>query len=391
MKELNATDKTICALISAAVFGREPEIPDGTDWSAVYEEISLHTVPGLFRNMIPALGLPAEVRKDWESRNLGIIAKNIKVGAGQRKLTELLDGEGIPYAILKGTAAAAYYPTEHSRTLGDVDFIVGEKDFEATLELLSANGYTLAREPGDNYRHESFNKDGVHYECHRLFADRNSPGAGTIDGLITDNIENAVEVTTEYGSFKTLPTAINGLVLLEHVAIHIKAGLGLRQIVDWLLYASKELNDGGWDGENGEVIRAAGLDTLAKTITRAGQLYFGLDPEISWCRDASEDVCGELVSLVFSYGNFGNKNTVDDKVVGVARRYRRGVFRNLRQAGERNWKALRRHPRLKPLAPFYQIGRYTKQVFTKKGALKALTTSKKAVDDRERLMRELGI
>ncbi|MBQ6677887.1 MAG: hypothetical protein IJM71_07555, partial [Clostridia bacterium] len=119
--------------------------------------------------------------------------------------------------------------------------------------------------------------------------------------------------------------------------------------------------------------------------------YFGLDPDISWCRDASEDVCGDLVSLVFSYGNFGNKNTVDDKVVGVARRYRRGVFRNLRQAGEQNWKALKRHPRLKPLAPFYQIGRYTKQVFTKKGALKALTTSKKAVDERERLMRELGI
>ena len=181
MKELNATDKTICALISAAVFGNESEIPDDTDWSAVYEEISLHTVPGLFRNTIPALGLPVDVRKSWESRNLGVIAKNIKVGAGQRQLTELLEKNGIPYAILKGTAAAVYYPLEHSRTLGDVDFIVAEKDFDATLALLGENGYTPAREQGDNYRHDSFNKDGVHYECHRLFADRNFPHAETID------------------------------------------------------------------------------------------------------------------------------------------------------------------------------------------------------------------
>lgn len=391
MKELNGTERTVCDLIALAAFHKPRTFSAEIDWQAVYNELSCHAILGVFRDTISFLNLPKKIREDWENQNYCIIARGAQVGTGQTELTQLLDGNGIPYAILKGTSAAQYYPIKYSRSLGDVDFIVKEEDYKNTQKLLEENGYVNAFEYEDNYRHESFNKNGVHYECHHLFADNSFTNAKKIDEQIISDIDNAIKVKTELGQFMCLPASSNGLVLLEHIAIHIKAGLGLRQILDWLFFAEKNLDDEGWAGENGRVIRETGLDTLAKTIAKAGQLFFGFNPEIKWCADASENLCGELIWLVFSYGNFGCKNTIDDKVIGVARRYRRGILKNLKTSGEHNWKVLHKYPWLKPLAPLYQIGRYTKQMMTRKGAIKALLRSKEAVDERERLMIELGI
>ena len=351
----------------------------------------MHAIAGLFREVLPCLDLPEEVRTHWEKVCDAIMVKGLQIGYGQSELVRLLDACSIQYAILKGTSAAQYYPNGFSRALGDIDFIVEEKDYERTMQILQQNGYVNAHEHEDNYRHESFIKDELHYECHHLFADRSFSHAAKIDELIAKNIEHAELPKTEYGSFRSLPTSINGLVLLEHIAIHIKSGLGLRQIVDWILYVRENLGDEEWHAENGQVIRDSGLETLAKVVTRVGQLYFGLRQDINWCCDADENVCRNFIELVFSYGNFGSKTTIDDKIISVAQRYRRNSFENLRFSGEHNWKLLHKYPWLKPLAPVYQIGRYTKIVISTKGALKALLFKGKAVTNRDLLMKELGI
>ena len=391
MKELNTTEHTICQLLSNSLFGNTLTLSDEVDWHAVYQEMALHAILGVVREIIPSLPLPQKIRTAWDKQNYQIIARSVQIAAGQSELIQLLCENDIRYAILKGTAAAHYYPIEYTRSLGDVDFIVDEENYERTLKLLQGNGYIPSFEHEDNYRHESFNKDGIHYECHHLFADNSFSHAAKIDELILSNIENVALAETPYGSFMTLPTAVNGLVLLEHIAIHIKAGIGLRQIIDWLLYADQYLSDAQWEGENGRVIRESGLDTLAKVVTRAGQLYFGLNPKLTWCEDVSEKACLDLTKLVFAYGNFGNKNTIDDKVVVVAYKYRKNLFQQLNNSGEHNWKILHQYPWLKPLAPIYQIGRYTKQVLTTKGAFKAVFANRKATDERISIMQELGL
>lgn len=388
---INTTEKTVCKLISNIVFGNPIVFQNDIDWNAVYQELTSHAILGMFREALPSFNLPQSIREDWQTQIWGIIAKGVQISAGQRELIQLLDEKRIPYAILKGTAAAQYYPLKNSRTLGDVDFIVKETDYEYTQQIMENAGYQRIYEFENNLRHVSYIRHGIHYECHHLYARNSFMYAERINELITSNISNAVMEENEYGMFMSLPTEINGLVLLVHIAIHIGSGLGLRQILDWLLYARLNLSDDEWLGERGKIIRETGLDRLAKVVTKAGQLYFGLNTEITWCSDAPEQVCEELIELVFSYGNFGNKNTIEDKVVGVARQYRRDIIKNLKASGEHNWKLLRKYPWLKPLAPLYQIGRYIIQVFTKKGALKALLGTKKEVDARERLMIQLGI
>ena len=391
MSDLNTTQQTICGLIGAALFERELVLPPDVDWAAVYREATAHTVYGILYRILPQLPLPENIRAEWSTLYMHNVMRAMQLLHEQEVLIDLLEKNGIPNVILKGFAAAVYYPSLYDRAAGDVDFLVHESDYARTLRLLEDNEYQHAHEHEDNDRHESFDKNECHFECHHRFAGSHSGNAEIIDRWIKQGMQSAERVETESGAFFRLRDAENGLVLLEHVAIHIKAGLGLRQIVDWLLFVDQCLDDAAWAGEAGQIIRESGLETLAVTLTRMGQQYFGLRKDITWCSAAEDAVCGELLELVFSYGNFGRKAPKKNKVVSVMYRNRKGLFANLKAAGEHNWKALHRHPWLKPLAPVYQLFRYAKQTLSQKGTVRRIVSNRTEVAHRIALMEKLGI
>ena len=129
-----------------------------------------------------------------------------------------------------------------------------------------------------------------------------------------------------------------------------------------MFYVEKTLDDASWNGGFRAAAADVGLDTVAVTATRMCQLYLGLSDRITWCRGAEEELCDALMDSIFSSGNFGRKRGADTKLETVATRIKRkGVIQALQMAGESNWEAYHRHPKLKPFAWIYQIGRYAKQ------------------------------
>ena len=69
MKELNDTERTVCDLIALAAFHNPRTFSAEIDWRAVYHELSCHAILGVFRETIPTLSLPEEIREDWEKLN----------------------------------------------------------------------------------------------------------------------------------------------------------------------------------------------------------------------------------------------------------------------------------------------------------------------------------
>lgn len=49
---------------------------------------------------------------------------------------------------------------------------------------------------------------------------------------------------------------------------HLKSGLGLRQVIDWMMYVNKELDDDFWENGFGTAAVDASMDKLAVTVTR---------------------------------------------------------------------------------------------------------------------------
>ena len=57
------------------------------------------------------------------------IAYYIRYTHEEQELIQLLEGHGIPLVILKGAAAAVYYPVPSRRSFGDIDFLVSSDRF----------------------------------------------------------------------------------------------------------------------------------------------------------------------------------------------------------------------------------------------------------------------
>lgn len=134
------------------------------------------------------------------------------------------------------------------------------------------------------------------------------------------------------------------------------------------------------------------MTTLAKTVTRMGQLFFGmLTNTITWCLDADENTCADLLEHIFRSGNFGSKDAQNNGMVYVMSNMRHGFFRTLQKSGKDNWKALKEHPWLEPFAWLYQAARYVSRGFQGKDTMGKVLDNRRRSQDLDDLMQRLDL
>ena len=355
-EKLTTTEQALLALIRKALFDLSTEVVPDVDWEAVCHEARDQAIFGLIAANIPENKQP----EDCQSLFYHIFANSLRNLHAQSELVRLFDANHIPLAILKGSAAAMYYPVPLNRSFGDIDFIVPQECFDSAAALLLDHGYVIPH-PDDakSTRHMEYRKDGITFELHHHF----SYSDLDLEHFIIDGLHSLASCSIEGFSFPVLPRLANGLVLLAHMRSHLKSGVGLRQVLDWMMYVDKELTDDFWQESFMEAAKSIKLDTLAIVTTRMCQLYLGLSNQITWCKSADEDLCRRLIKYLLSAGNFGRKLGVGKSVQTVTSTFRRlGLFRYLQIAGQQNWKAYKKHKWLKPFCWIYQIGRYSVQL-----------------------------
>ena len=366
---MNQTEQVLLQAIQKSLWNTDIGFPADTDWHAVLKEAEYQAVLGLVIDTAPK-----DVREKWKSRAGVVTANFVRILHYQKQLCELFKANDIPLVILKGTAAAVYYPNPAQRSMGDIDYLVPEKYFDRAKVLLSENGYSV-EEDLRYARHIDVTKDNISFEQHRFFSD----GEVEIERFIKDGM-TSIEEREVFGiKFPMLPRLANGLVLLGHMVHHLKTGLGLRQVIDWMMYVHSELTDDFWTETFEPAAKESGLDKVAFIATEMCKKYLGLPAEIHWCEDGDEALCRELMESLLSSGNFDRKRGRGSAIETVTSNFaRKGLFRYLQTAGEYNWKAYHKHKWLKPFAWAYQICRYIKQ------GIKAKRSNKQLFDDFDR-------
>lgn len=315
----------------------------------------------------------------------------IRILFAQDEILALMTSAKIPMAILKGCAAALYYPEPLLRTMGDIDFIVPPERFQEAERLMLDNGFIEAHEPHETdepERHVAYQKGGITVELHHHFS---SDGID-IERYVQTGLTRAERANVGGHEFCLLPPLANGLVLLAHAAQHLKKDLGLRQVIDWMLYVHEVLTDEMWEREFCAAAEACGLKTLALIMTRMCQMYLGLPETITWCREADKQVAEELIENLLATGNFGHRFGSGSKVEKVSTSIKRyGLLRYLQMAGEWNWKAYHRHRWLRPLCWLYQIFRYAHQGLQTGRGRKQISDDLHRSTARYELLTRLGI
>lgn len=315
----------------------------------IFEEIRKHALISLPAKVLLSISMPSDLYTEWKTEIIKQIAYYCKYTYIQSNIPIT-----VPFVILKGTSAALYYPCPELRTMGDIDIITRREDYGLACKQFLDNNYRETTGVFDEKRgrHRTFVKDGISIEVHAFFASMNDlDKARYFDDLVIENINGS----------HVLPDLINGLVLLEHINQHMEEGLGLRQVIDWMMFVDRCLGIDDWNDFR-KYAEKVGLDTLAITVTRMCEMYLGLK-EHKWCELADEKLCSDLMDYVMKCGNFGNKLTYDQKI-SISRlfalKHPINLLKSLQTKGVANWAAAK-NPLLKPFAWLWQSVQYVQK------------------------------
>ena len=382
---INDNQLVLLELLKASLFGLVPVIPDSTDWDKVLEEANAQTVTAIAAKVVPEAH-----SGPWKMEVMQNQARFIRMFHGQTQLVNLFCKSDIPLVVLKGVAAAKYYPVPCLRSMGDVDILVFQEQFDAAADLLRTNGYNCIQEMGVNPRHMEFTKNGILFELHHHF----SSEGFACDEILKSAMPRRTECVLDQHRFPILPEMENGLVLLGHIQQHLRDNrLGMRQIIDWMMFVHTCLTDDAWETSFRRLAQDVGLELLAINITKLCKNWLGLSDPIFWCDSGDNQLAEELLSVVFECGNMGRKGVASrSPVEGVSLQIKKyGLFRWLYDYGCKWWPVAKKHKMLKPLVIMYGIGRLTVKGIKAKQNGTSITEQMSKGIDRYELYKKLGL
>ena len=296
-------------IVSNQLFNTAFDIPENTDWNSVLDESQLQSVfPVVYDYLMkrnPEL-LNNHLFQKYNILYSRFYAEAIRNLHFHEELHNLLFNNKIPYVILKGQASALYYPDSLLRTMGDVDFLIDIVNRDIVDELLIDSGFIKSNFTEKHLFHWAYTKDKAKLEMHWEI-----PGLPkkhhTIDKYVQNIIDKAVICNTQNGKFYIPSEFHHGLVLLLHMLSHMTStGLGLRHLLDWLVFENSIPEDDFL--EKFELpLKSIGLWKFVQVLTKIGELYFGFNPR-KWSISVNADLCSDLLEDVIDGGNFGIKD-----------------------------------------------------------------------------------
>ncbi len=300
---IDYSQQILLEALKASLFNVKPDYPIDVNWDLVIREANAQTITGLISTVIPVNTLVGDQEK----------AIYMRILYEQDRLIKLFEKNNIKCVILKGCAVAVYYPKPYLRAMGDIDVLVLHEDYLDAIDLLKRNGYeytfndeNIERTLNGSARELEFFINGIEIELHHHFS---SPGF-EIDDYLEKAIHKREFRELNGFCFPVLPEIENGLVLLGHINHHLKNNdIGLRQFVDWEMYLHALFKDNSWNECFFPLLNDFGLNKLAANVTLLCCNYLGLPEKFCICSELSEDLSEELLSIIFTDGNFGRKAT----------------------------------------------------------------------------------
>lgn len=354
------SDQKLLLSLLRSHFGEDCEcaVPEGFDWEKftafmIQQGVFSFAAEEAIRRKLP---VPETVQNAWQTIMYRSFIGNEQNLNAQDALIAHLEQANIPHIILKGTSAASYYPEVKRRMLGDIDVLVPEDRLNDACDVVLSMKYDEL--PYENKLHRSFKRGRVSIEIHRSPAYvSESDGGQAAKEIISHYFSDARSKCIGNHRFPALSETHQALNTLMHISRHLlDEGVGLRQLLDWLMYISNTDPD-TFNKETIPVLRKTGLLVFADILTRTGEKYLSIRVRgVRFGLKTDEIACDMLMENMFKSGNLGKSDKrakrflfVDRETVGSGNsRYYKAVFKRVANSVHNKYPASKNRPLLFP-------------------------------------------
>lgn len=245
---MNRADQQFFALLRAGLWDKPIEenlFSESFDSNIILKMASMQTVSGILFDGISKLPIdkqpPTSLMRKLYQTTLRIEQSHELLNNTIEKIVPALQKEGVRPILLKGQGVAQNYPNPLRRQCGDIDLYVGQKDCEKAMGILLSIGAepenkTKKKSP----KHENFYLNDVGVELHFLAEKLRNPFLNPRFQRWTQKYLRGNELriwTLDNTNIYLPPANFDALYIFNHAFHHfISAGVGLRQLCDWMLY-----------------------------------------------------------------------------------------------------------------------------------------------------------
>ncbi|MBR2404098.1 MAG: nucleotidyltransferase family protein [Clostridia bacterium] len=303
---MNRVQQLFLSLISSALTGKHFKITidDGEFKSLENIAIVNKCLPLLYQGCVNC-GIAAPLQ--WKHSASFIVMDSHRKLTVENEILNILKDNNIRACILKGSSVAMNYPNPLARSMGDIDILVDESNYEKAVLLFTTGE---AFEKNNHGFHTEFYHKGIDVEIHKSildYADYNS-GIGAIMNNAMDCIEQKL---CDSFLVPVLSDAHQAISLLTHMIRHLKENkFVFRLYTDWVAFALS-VNPCKWQSDVLPSLQKTGLEPLADALNSASAVCMNISIPHRSNNSFSKDFCTLLIEEFLSVDKSGTPDGLD--------------------------------------------------------------------------------
>ena len=290
---LTGFEMGLIRLVHSGLTNQSSDLPDGFDIECIYSVAKQHRIRFLMLCGASACMIDSEL--EVMKRLLKGAFYEIRATERQlyeyRRLTELLEENGIEYMPLKGIMLRYMYPQFGMRSMGDIDILVHPEQYDRIKNKLIELGFEFDVESDHEYIWHT--SDGVVIEFHkRLIPSYNRD----YYAYFGDGWSRAKRLD-ENGFLFRMSAEDEFVYLFTHFSKHYRdGGIGIKHLTDLWLYVTKVKLDRNYILAELEKL---GLDEFYQNLLRVMDFWFA---------DGERDEITDLISsTILNSGAYGKQ------------------------------------------------------------------------------------
>ena len=338
------------------------------DYQKLFDLANQHQVSALIYNQIYNFDdFPEEIKLRWKRDALKINAfqtrKTMKILQVYRQFLK----QGLKVLIVKGLVCRSLYPQPDNRQSNDEDLYVRKEEYEAVKDILLKNNFTVISE-NDDVTTFIDPVSGLSIELHTALFSSESKAYGNYQRYFDQAFDECIVHRIDGVEVYSLEYTQHLLFLILHFVKHFfHGGVGIRQVVDIVMYSEAYGDKVKWDRLY-DILKDLNIYVLITSLFAMAHDQLEFDyTKIQVPEGIDKSDYQDLFDDIMDAGIFGQSsserihsatmtlNTISDGKTSVLK----SIFPSLKEM-QGKYKYLNKYPVLLPFAYLSRIVNYKK-------------------------------